>query len=152
MNKWLTNISRVICPDISPKSGTGIVMKNKGTFQRCYSKSIKTNNYSYGIEENNYENIVQESCNVLGHSRSYSNYIQIHLPPLGTVWSYLAQTRRYNTDSKICRSVQAIKERKKDFLECLAQSHPCRYITKMTNPGVITASHASLRHFLCMPS
>lgn len=83
MNKWLTNISKVICPDISPKSGTGIVMKNKGTFQRCYSKSIKTNNYSYGIEENNYENIVQESCNVLGHSMSYRNYIQIHLPPSG---------------------------------------------------------------------
>lgn len=85
MNKWLTNISKVICPDISPKSGTGIIMRNKGTFQSCYLNSIKTNDYSYGIEENSYENIVQESRNVLGHSMNYTNYIQIHLPPPGTV-------------------------------------------------------------------
>lgn len=60
-----------------------MVMKNKGTFQRCYSKSIKTNNYSYGIEKNNYENIVGESRHVSGHGVSYSNYIHIPLPPSG---------------------------------------------------------------------
>lgn len=62
-----------------------IVRKNKGTFQRCYSKSIKTNNYSYGIEKNNYENIVGESRHVSGHGVSSSNYSHIYLPPSGNV-------------------------------------------------------------------
>lgn len=66
MNKWLTNTSQVICPDISPKSGTGITLRNKGTFHRCYLKSIKTNNYSYGIEETNYETICIRIMECLG--------------------------------------------------------------------------------------
>lgn len=73
-------------------------MKNKGTFQRCYSKSIKANNYSYGIEKDNYENIVGESRHVSGHSVSYSNYVHIHL--FAPFWEWCGTTQPKNAGAK----------------------------------------------------